>query len=275
MSGQRKTPQARDRSIGAQLRALRVERAGISLEQAAALAGWSLATMSRTENGKRHITSEDVASLLTVYQIPVVEREPLVEAAKTMPQAGWWSRPLPGVEADVGTLACYESTANVMTNWATGLVPGLLQTHAYAVGYMLADGVAPQDAEMRWLARLRRQQVLPNVDYTAFIHESVLHTPFGGRAALSEQLAHLRDAPTRGLGVRVVKHQAQAALMHSWLLIEFPSSPPIVHVELQRSTVDLHDDEVESYHRLRTMLDRIALPVAGSRAMIEGLMERL
>lgn len=275
MSGQRRTPQARDRSIGAQLRALRLERAGVSLEKAAALVGWSLATMSRTENGKRHITSEDVASLLTVYQIPVAEREPLIEAAKTTPQAGWWSRPLPGVEADVGVLASYEATANVMTSWAAGLVPGLLQTYAYAVGFMRLDGVPQQDTEMRWIARLRRQQVLPHIDYTAFIHETVLHTPFGGRAALSEQLRHLYDAPSRGLGVRVVKHQAQAALMHSWLLIEFPSSPPIVHVELQRSTVDLHDDEVRTYLRLRKMLDQIALPVADSRVMIEGLMERL
>ncbi|MFC7613464.1 helix-turn-helix domain-containing protein [Actinokineospora soli] len=95
MPGQRRSPQARDRSIGAQLRAMRVERARISLERAAELAGWSLATLSRTENGKRHITSEDVASLLTVYKIPVAEREVLIEAAKTTGLAGWWSRPCP------------------------------------------------------------------------------------------------------------------------------------------------------------------------------------
>ncbi|GAA4421892.1 helix-turn-helix transcriptional regulator [Actinokineospora soli] len=254
---------------------MRVERARISLERAAELAGWSLATLSRTENGKRHITSEDVASLLTVYKIPVAEREVLIEAAKTTGLAGWWSRPLPGVQADVGTLAAYESTANVMTNWATALVPGLLQTYAYAIGFMTADGASAEDAEMRWIARLRRQQVLPKVDYTAFIHEAVLHTAFGGRAALAEQLSHLHDVGTRGIGVRVVRHQPHAALMHSWLLIEFPSSPPIVHVELQRSTVDLHDEETEAYLRLRGMLDRIALPTAESRSMIGQLMERL
>lgn len=253
---------------------MRLERAGISLEKAAALAGWSLATLSRTENGKRHITSEDVASLLTVYQIPVAEREPLIDAAKTTGLAGWWSRPLPGVEADVGTLAAYESTANVMTNWAGALVPGLLQTYAYAIGFMTADGATRDDAEMRWIARLRRQQVLPRLDYTAFIHEMVLHTPFGGRAAMVEQLTHLRDVGSRGIGVRVIRHQPHAALMHSWLLIEFPSSPPIVHVELQRSTVDLHDDETTAYLRLRAMLDHIALSTAESRTMMEQLIER-
>ncbi|UVS77543.1 helix-turn-helix transcriptional regulator [Actinokineospora sp. UTMC 2448] len=275
MGGARKPSQARDRAIGALLRTIRTERTDLSLEQAAAAVGISTPTLSRTENGKRHITVEDVASLLTVYKVPYAERESICATVRAPNLPGWWSRPLPGVTADVGTLAGYEATANVVTNWSNALVPGMLQTCAYAMGFMKIDGASDAEAEMRWLARLRRQQVLPTIDYTAFIHEAVLHTAYGGREALAEQLSHLHDVGTRGVGVRIVRRQPHAAMLHSWMLIEFPSCPPIVHVELQRSSVDLHDEEVDVYLGLRSTLNKIALSAAESRSMIERLIERV
>jgi transcriptional regulator with XRE-family HTH domain len=74
LAGKRKTPQARDRTIGAQLRAVRLEQTTLSLEAAAEVVGWSAATLSRTENGKRHISSEDVSAILAVYGVPVSGR---------------------------------------------------------------------------------------------------------------------------------------------------------------------------------------------------------
>ena len=58
MGGQRKPPQARDRLIGARLRAVRREQTDLSLERAAQRIGWSLATMSRIETGKKHVSTE-------------------------------------------------------------------------------------------------------------------------------------------------------------------------------------------------------------------------
>ncbi|WP_083471447.1 helix-turn-helix domain-containing protein [Kibdelosporangium phytohabitans] len=78
MSGIRKQPQARDRAIGAQLKSIRAQRTGLSLEQAAELLGWSPATMSRIENGRRHISAEDVASILAVYRVPAAQRDAIV-----------------------------------------------------------------------------------------------------------------------------------------------------------------------------------------------------
>ncbi|MGQ0840657.1 helix-turn-helix domain-containing protein [Actinokineospora sp.] len=272
--GQRRTPQARDRTLGAQLRAIRQEQTTLSLEAAASVIGWSAATLSRTENGKRHVSSEDVAALLAVYGVPAAQRDELVENARAASQSGWWSRPLPGVLPDLGTLASYESTARALTNWSVMVIPGLLQTHDYAVGYMLADGAEMRDVETRWMARLRRQQVLPKVDYAAFIYEGALRVPFGGIESLREQLGHLLDSYTRGHTIRVVR-QAHATLLHSWLLIEFPRASPVIHVELLRSGVFLHDAEVRHYEDVRDKLARVALSGAESRSMIERLRERL
>ncbi|PWW52274.1 helix-turn-helix domain-containing protein [Actinokineospora spheciospongiae] len=276
MSGQRKNPQARDRTIGAQLKAVRVEQTSLNLEAAAKAIGWSTATLSRTENGKRHITSEDVATVLAIYGVPIAQREELIESARVGTQAGWWSRPLPGVLPDVGTLASYEASARAITDWSLTIVPGLLQTERYAKGIMVDDGAAPESIEMLWIARLRRQQVLPKVEYVAFIHESALRRAFGGADALREQLGHLMDAVSRGYSVRIVREPVpHRVLMHSWMLLDFPEAAPVLHVELHGSSIYLHDSEVHGYENMRLILDRLALSSAESRSMIERLRERL
>jgi uncharacterized protein DUF5753 len=74
--------------------------------------------------------------------------------------SGWWDRPLPGVPTEMGTLASYESDASSLTNWAVSLVPGLLQIEDYAMAVMLSQEVRTEVAELRWIARRRRQKIL-------------------------------------------------------------------------------------------------------------------
>src|SRR5689334_10045233 len=109
MSGERRPSQARDRAIGAQLKSIRLEQTDLSLEKAAKLLQWSTATMSRIENGKRHISAEDVSAILAIYQVPVAQRTGLINRAKAIDEPGWWTRPLPGVPDTAGMLASYEA----------------------------------------------------------------------------------------------------------------------------------------------------------------------
>ncbi|HEX2132570.1 MAG TPA: helix-turn-helix transcriptional regulator [Actinophytocola sp.] len=274
MAGRRKPPQARDRALGAQLKSIREQQTDFSLEAAAELLQWSSATMSRTENGKRHITAEEVASILTVYRVPIDQRDSLVRQAKAIDEPGWWSRPLPGVPEELGALASYEAGANVITDWSINMIPGLLQIYEYTMAYAFEDGATKEDSEMIWMARLRRQQVVPRVDYTAYIGEAALRTPFGGRAFVN-QLKHLVDATHRGIGIRVVsEHRPIASLLHSWMLLEFPASPPIAHVELLRGGVFMHEPEVTRFAEDRDALRKIALSTAESRDMLRKLIEQ-
>lgn len=274
MSGARRAPRARDRILGARLRAIRRERTNLSLERAAALAQWSPATMSRLETGKRHIAPEDVATIATIYKLPVSQREELIEAARAGDSSGWWDRLLPGMPMEMGTLASYEADAYRLTDWSATLVPGLLQTYEYAVGLLRSGGVNPADIEMRWMARLRRQQILGAVDYTAYIAEAPLHTPFGGAGALKGQLRHLAAAHIRGIGIRIVPaHIPCNMLIHSWLLLEFPNTPPVVNVEMMNGSIYLHDEEAENYLDVLARLDRIALSAAESRSLLQRLLE--
>jgi uncharacterized protein DUF5753 len=230
--------------------------------------------MSRIETGKRHISPEDVATISTIYRLPLAQRQELIESARAGNGSGWWDIPLPGVPMDMGAIASYEADAIRLTDWSVNLIPGLLQTYRYAVGLMRSGGAAAEAIEARWLARLRRQQILGNLDYAAYIGEAALRTPFGGREAMREQFRHLLAAPTRGIPVRVVlEHQPHLLVLHSWLLVEFPSISPVVNVEARNGSVFLHDEVAETYLGLARQLDKIALSAPASMALVRKIME--
>jgi transcriptional regulator with XRE-family HTH domain len=264
--------QSRDRMIGARLRAIRKERTDLSLEAAAKVAQWAPARLSRTENGKRHVTIEEVATLLTAYKIPVTEREEVL--AQLGAGAGWWERGLPGVPLEVGTLASYEANANELIDVSIPAVPGLLHTYETAKVVMAAAGHSSEDIETMWMARLRRQQILGTVDYTAYIGESALYTEFGGPDVLRAQLAHLQSARDRGIGIRIVpEHQTQVLVLDTWLWMRFPNTPPVVHVEMVSGGQFLHEEDAEPYTRVLDRLDRLALSPTASRRLITELLK--
>jgi transcriptional regulator with XRE-family HTH domain len=272
----RNDPRARDRIIGAKLRAIRTERAEISLERAAEMAGWAPSRLSRTERGMRHITTDEVATLLTAWRIPAGEREEVLAEVQAGSSSGWWDRPLPGVPPEIGALASYEADANELVNVTITTVPGLLQTYETAIGAMRADAVREEDLETRWMARLRRQQILGKVDYTAYINQSALHTAYGGTEALRGQLEHLLQAQERGIRVRIIPaHQTQVVIHHGWLWMAFPNTNPVVHVELSPGSFYLHDRDVAPYTAALKRLDRAALSQSESRKLIGELAKGL
>ena len=276
MPNKRQPPRPRDQIIGARLRAIRRERTELSLEAAAKVLGWGLATMSRIENGQRHISTEDVAMILTAYRVPSAVRKELIAEARAENASGWWDRPLPGVPAEMGTLASYESDANSLTDWAVSLVPGLLQIEDYAMALMLSQDVPQDAAELRWVARRRRQKIVGTVDYAAFISETALRTPFGGSENHRKQIKHLLDARDRGIPVRVVpEHLPVGLISHSWLYMTFPHTTPVVNVEVYEGGVYLHDDQAERYTKKLTKLDRIALPTRESQTRLRSMLKEV
>lgn len=212
--------------------------------------------------------------ILTAYGIPSAERGDVIAEARAENSSGWWDRPLPGVPAEMGTLASYEADANSLTDWAVSLVPGLLQTEDYAMALWRSDDEPPDVAELRWVARRRRQKVLGTVDYAAYISETALRTPFGGADSHRKQIRHLLDARERGIPVRVVPEHAPVGLIsHSWLYMTFPNTTPVVNVEVAAGGVYLHDDQAEPYTKMVTKLDRIALPTRESQTRLRVMLK--
>lgn len=274
----KKEPLARDRIIGARVRAIRTERVNLSLEKAAKIAQWPPAKLSRTERGLRHVTVQEVATLLTAWQLPGDERDQALDEIQVGSSSGWWDRPIPGVPQEVGALASYEADAHELVDVAVTVIPGLLQTYETAVAVLNADGARAEDIETRWMARLRRQQITAKVAYRAFISETVLRTPFGSRGAMRGQLEQLLRSQGFGSEIRVIPaHQAQVIVLHPFLLMRFPTTAPVVHVELagDAGAFYVHDKDVGNFESLLGRLGAVALSRGQSTTMITQLMEEL
>jgi transcriptional regulator with XRE-family HTH domain len=93
-----------------------------------------------------------------------------------------WFRPWAEIERDATSFRWYEPT----------VLPGLLQTEAYARAVLVGAGlVARDDVERLLAARLARQGVLRRdhpPQFMAVIDEGVLRRPIGGPAVMREQL---------------------------------------------------------------------------------------
>jgi transcriptional regulator with XRE-family HTH domain len=268
-----RNPEPRDRFRGMRLRAIRTERCNLTLTKGAELAGWHPSKLSRTERGLREVTIQDFAMLLTVWGLPADERDQILNELATGSSSGWWDRPITGVPMDVGTLASYEEESNGLVNVAVAAVPGLLQTRETAAAVMAADGVPSEDVDRRWMARLQRQQILTKVEYTAYITETALLTPWGGQDVWRSQLDHLLRSEELGLArIRAIpRQQTGVLLLNTWLWMQFPHTPPVVHVELGSGVTYIH--EADWYTELLDRLDRVAVPRDGTRKLIRELME--
>jgi transcriptional regulator with XRE-family HTH domain len=275
----RQGPDARDKAIGAELAELR-KGEGLSQAELARRLDWTGAKLNRTEKGSRRIELEDAASILGALGIGDPVRADLFERIKQPRTSGWWERRIPGLPPEAAALATFQADASELTNWAPAVIPGLLQTEAYANDFLTQMGFPPQDVGIRWLVRLQRQQVLqrPGVKYTAILGEAALKTWFGGAEGHRAQLQRIREAAEQHTVLVIPEYTSTPALLSAWLLLEFPEESklrPVAHGELLLSAIFLQDEAAEPYLRERDLLLSLAPGVKRSRILIERALARV
>jgi transcriptional regulator with XRE-family HTH domain len=132
-----------------------------------------------------------------------------------------------------------EALATKICEFAPTLVPGLLQTAAYARAITVAENpfAADEYIEETVRARMDRAHILKDATrpvHWAILHESVLRIPVGGPAAMAGQLEHMAAlARERTILVQVLPYAAGAyPLMGKMLtLMEFEDAPPTAYTE--------------------------------------------
>ncbi|MFK4149873.1 Scr1 family TA system antitoxin-like transcriptional regulator [Streptomyces sp. NPDC004065] len=175
-----------------------------------------------------------------------------------------------------------ESLATEIYEFAPALVPGLLQTRAYAWAVTVATNpfAADEYIDEKVSGRLDRARILKDATrplYWVVLHENVLRIPVGGPGAMAEQLEHVaRLARQRTVRVQVLPYAAAAyALMNGMLvLMEFDDAPPTAYTEAVYSGNLLDDPAVVK--RSRAAYDQIraaALSPEASLALIESAAE--
>lgn len=199
MPSERASP-IRRRRLAAELRRLR-EDAGLTGDEAAEELGWSGSKISRIETHRIGVKKADLGRLFDLYQVDDDHREELQALLLESATSSWLDSMTAGFPADYVTYLYAEAEADAVWIWDPQIVPGLMQTDAYArqvlSGYQAMFTLPPGDAERRIGIRRRRQTHLldrnPPLSVSVVIDESTLYRRFGDNAVMRGQLLRLEE----------------------------------------------------------------------------------
>jgi transcriptional regulator with XRE-family HTH domain len=191
------SPTVAQRRLARALRRLRA-KAELTIEQVADKVDLSASTISRLETAQATVRRGEVRELLDIYDVVGIQREELLRLAEQSRKQPWWQeyRDLPQAAA-----ADLEVQAAVIRQYAALLVPGLLQTEAYAREVLRAvlGEEGAKDLERHLTLRMKRQTVLTeqkSPQYVVVLDEAVLQRIVGDRQVMHAQLERLIEAST-------------------------------------------------------------------------------
>ncbi|MEU8775081.1 helix-turn-helix transcriptional regulator [Streptomyces sp. NPDC048606] len=270
MPGKNLDPSSSPRALlGAELRVAR-ERAGLSQAALGELLFVSGSYVGQMEAGTRRITLELAGSIDEVLGTTGF-------FTRNCGKQGKSKYPDHFVEA-----AEAEAEALSIREYAPLVIPGLLQTEAYAREIFHAyQPTAPEPViDELTEARLDRAKLLADPSTPLLwcvLDEAVLQRVVGGRAVMAEALHHIASLiRARRIIVQVIPFGAgaHAALMGPLKLMAFEDAPPLAYTQGNGTGVLLDDPATVARHALTyDLLTASALPPADSLALIESAAE--
>ncbi|WKU45725.1 helix-turn-helix transcriptional regulator [Streptomyces sp. VNUA116] len=178
----------------------------------------------------------------------------------------------------------FEGEALTLWGYQPLLIPGLLQTEAYA-RTLIAGNQPPLDDETidkRLAARLERQQLLtrqPPVQCNFVLYEAALRCPMGGPRAYKEQLVHLLEVgKLRNVSIQVLPFEKgfPDALSGSLVFLETRRHQRFVLAEGQSISHFTGDPEQVAIAMQRHGMVRMeALGIEESTLFIERIVREL
>ncbi|AXE80894.1 helix-turn-helix domain-containing protein [Streptomyces atratus] len=224
------------------------KRALLTQEQFAPMVGYSVPTVASIEQGRRFPPlafverAEDVLNAFGVIKA----------AAKHLsrrPGLASWFRQWAQLEAEALSLYTYECR----------LIPGLLQTEAYARA-LFADQLPPlcdEQVEAQLAARMERQRLLrdrPNTNYSFILEEHLFLRRTGGRAVTLELIDHVLDlSQLRNIEIQIMPQvrERHAGLHGPMRLLETPENKWFGYSEGQETGDFITDSKVVSTLQMR------------------------
>lgn len=287
MPNVRAVPTVRRRRLGEALRHYRKE-AGLSGEYAAEEMGWDESKLSRIENAKARMPPQDVEKLLKLYGVTDRTVIAALEGlAKDAGKQGWWQPYGDVVANSYRDYLTLESDADSTHIYTPNLIPGLLQTGAYAREVIAGITTTRTPEEVNALAEVRktRQAILttrPGGPLTlwAVIHEAALHQRFASLPNLMrDQLRHLldmADLPNITIQVMPLTATPHPGLLGLFEIVRFPQPwPTVVNLENLRGGYFVEGtDDVKVFETAFERVVAAALSVDDSRELIKKIMER-
>ena len=275
------SPTVRRRRLAAELREIR-ESKGKSGDAVAAALNWSPSKISRYERARTGLQPREVERLLDYYGITGTRRALLLALAEDAAQKGWWEEFADSLSADYQQFIGLEHEAASIAIWHVVVVPGLLQTEAYArhiiSSYSRVEPIAPGMIGRLVKVRMRRQQALnrQGPQLSVVLDESVLKRRVGDESVMYEQLqwlAHEADRPN--LTLQILPLDAQHTVFgESFVIFRFGSDndamlQDVVSTEHLRNGLSMEGERETYLHRIAfQMLVGASLDPASSRTLI-------
>ncbi|MBO4163314.1 helix-turn-helix domain-containing protein [Micromonospora antibiotica] len=284
------------RQLGRKLEALR-KAAGLTMEQAAEQLDRARATLYRIENGAENVRfrAADVKEMLSLYDAGDEDSElVLAMAAATRENKNWWHDYIgSGLPRWFQLYIGLEAAASNIRKYQPELVPGLLQTRAYAeqVFQMPGGSIDAKDRDEQQRAiqlRVERQGLLTRFaapELSVIMNEAVLRRPVGNASIMVEQLRQILKAmKLPNVTVRVLEFSAglhAGAMTGAFSIMNFPLDgagkevePPVTYLEAATGAIYLDKPhEISAYNSIWADMTDRALNEAQSRSLIQQIAE--
>ena len=257
---------------GAELRFKR-EAARLTLEQLAEGSYFGIPFLSLIERGERRMPL-DLARHVDKRLGTDGFFERRCEDARKAKQAGHAE-----YFADVAEM---EKHAESIEDWAPALLPGLLQTEAYALKVVRTGSpwLPPETVGNQVTARMARAKLWQREERPAFwaiVREELIRKPLLPSEEMAAQLEHIADVIRSNQGVLQILPETTVAyplMMGMIRVMTFPDAPPVVYTEgLHSGQVIDYPALVKDYRRSYDLLRAAALPPDTSLDLIEQAAE--
>jgi hypothetical protein len=212
------------------------------------------------ETGRVGIHPRDVRDLLDLYGAVGEQRAALLVIAREARERGWWHSFFGMLPKPYLTFIGLEAEADWVRTYEPQLMPGLLQTEAYARALRHREPLRrdPEETDSFVAARMARQRHLTRdepLNLWALLDEAVIRRTVGGNDIMGDQLRHILEAGMlSNVTIQVIPFAAGAhpAMEGSFTILEFPdpADPQLVYLENLTSSLYLEQEKEIAWYRL-------------------------
>ncbi|MER6485676.1 helix-turn-helix transcriptional regulator [Streptomyces virginiae] len=245
---------------------------GLKQDEAARHIGWDGPRLSRLEGGRAGIKADLLGELLDLYAVDdAAKRDVLMTLARAGARRGWWQTYKDIISPAYAELISLEADAKSLRSYQTLLIPGLLQTAAYARASISAINMGSTPDQVNALVEVRqaRQSVLSRpepLEVWAIIHEAALRSSTADPAVMAGQcqrLLDLMELPSVSIQIIPLDAPPHPGMAGPFTVLGFPESADldVVLVEHLASALYVEDAaDVSVYGSAFDALRAHALP---------------
>jgi transcriptional regulator with XRE-family HTH domain len=282
MPARPKPPTIRLRCLAAALLRLR-KAAELTREEVAERTHLNQATLYRIETARTRPQLRSLHALLELYEVDDAQRDELVALLRESGNRDWLQKyqdaELPEI---LTTFISFESEADLVWNYQSLFIPGLLQTEDYARAVIrgMLPGASRDEVENRVAARMERQALLTRdanpLKLWAVVDEAAVRRQVGGAAVMRAQLKYLREVvelPHITFQVIPFGSGAHAGMTGSFIILKYGhfGAPDVVYIDSMAGDLFLQDEsDIQRYTMLFEYVRAEALGPDATASLIAG-----